>query len=315
MASGSTKVVVTALFGNLAIAISKLGASLYTGSSAMLAEAAHSFVDTGNQALLLVGLNRAKRPADARHPFGYGKEIYFWSFVVAVLLFSLGAGFSLYEGVVKIRDPHPVENAWVNYVVLSLAILFEGYALRAAVMEMNRMRRPGESIFAYTHRSKDAALFTVLFEDMAAMLGILFALFGLIAAQLLDAPVFDGIATLAIGLLLAGAAVFLAWETKGLLIGESADPALVARVTALAASDHRVDRVNEVLTMHLGPNDVLAAVSLDFKPEGAAVDVEDTVSELERALRAEFPEIRRIFIEAQHARDHNAATESLEEPS
>lgn len=301
-ASGSSKVVVVAFFGNLGIALSKMTAALITGSSAMFAEAAHSFVDTGNQLLLLVGLKRAKRPADARHPFGYGKEIYFWSFVVAILLFSLGAGVSIYEGVEKIREPHPVESAWVNFVVLGLAAAFEGYAFRAAWKEMNKHRRPGEGVFGYVRRSKDAALFTVLFEDTAALIGIAIAFVGLAGAQIFDAPALDGWASLGIGCLLATAAILLSIETKGLLIGEAAEPELVARVKEIAEADERVRRVNEVRTMHLGPDDVLVAASFDFIETRTAGDVEAAVTTLEKQVKAEFPKVRNIFIEAQNER-------------
>lgn len=305
-AGGSTRVVLIAFGGNLLIALCKLAAALFTGASAMLAEAIHSFVDSGNQLLLLWGLKRAKRPADKRHPFGYGMEVYFWAFIVAILLFSLGAGVSIYEGIKKIENPHPVESPYVNYVVLGLAILFEGYAFRTAIREMNRQRRQGESAFHYVRRSKDAATFVVLFEDAAALLGIFIAIGGLVATQATNDPVYDGWASVAIGCLLALAAVLLASETKSLLIGESADPKLVSEIEAMVAQDDRILRLNELLTMHLGPHDVLVTLSVDFKDDRTAGDVEASITGLERRIKDAFPEVRRVFIEAQSWRAHQA---------
>ncbi len=305
-ASGSTRVIIIALFGNFAIAISKFAAAAYTGASAMFAEGVHSLVDTGNQALLLYGVKRSSKPADAEHPFGYGKELYFWAFVVAILLFSIGAGVSFYEGVEKIRHPHPVENPLVNYVVLGLAICFEGYAWHAAWTEFN-LRRQGEAVFAYVRRSKDAALFTVLFEDTGALLGLFIALGCLIAAQVLDMPVLDGYASVAIGGLLAIAAILLAIETKSLLIGESADPKLRDGARQIVLENDCVLAVNELLTLHLGPDDVLLTLSVDFRDGRTSSDVEEAISAMERKIKETFPEIRRVFIEAQSIAGHRAA--------
>jgi cation diffusion facilitator family transporter len=305
-ASGSTRVIVIALLGNFAIAVSKFAAAAYTGASAMFAEGVHSLVDTGNQALLLLGVKRSGKPADERHPFGYGQELYFWAFVVAILLFSIGAGVSIYEGVEKIRHPHPVENPVVNYIVLLLAVGFEGYAWRAAWKEFNR-RRGDEGIFSYVHRSKDAALFTVLFEDTGALLGLFIALGCLITAQVWDMPVLDGYASVAIGGLLAIAAVLLAIETKSLLIGEAADPKLQEGARKIVLANDCVFSVNELLTLHLGPDDVLLTLSVDFRDDRTSRDVEEAISAMERAIKETFPEIRRVFIEAQSIAGHRAA--------
>ncbi len=305
-ASGSTRVIVIALIGNFAIAVSKFAAAAYTGASAMFAEGVHSLVDTGNQALLLYGVKRSTKPADDEHPFGYGQELYFWSFVVAILLFSIGAGVSLYEGVEKIRHPHPVESPIVNYIVLGLAICFEGYAWRAAWIEFNT-RRGSEGVFSYVRRSKDAALFTVLFEDTGALLGLFVALGCLIAAQVLDMPVLDGYASVAIGCLLAIAAIILAIETKSLLIGEAADPRLRDGVRKIVSEDQRVQSVNELLTLHLGPDDVLLTLSVDFRDGRSSEDVEAAISSMENSIKTMFPEIRRVFIEAQSIAGHRAA--------
>jgi cation diffusion facilitator family transporter len=305
-AAGSTRVIVIALLGNFAIAVTKFLAAAYTGSSAMLAEGVHSLVDTGNQALLLYGVKRSAKPADAEHPFGYGKELYFWAFVVAILLFSIGSGVSIYEGVGKIRHPHPIENPTVNYVVLLLAMGFEGFAWRAAFKEFNA-RRGREGIFAYLRRSKDAALFTVLFEDTGALLGLFLAIACLMAAQALDMPVLDGVASVGIGGLLAVAAVLLAIETKSLLIGEAADPKLRDGARAIVMANPTVDSVNELLTLHLGPDDVLLTLSVDFQDHRTAREVEEAISAMEREIKDTFPVVRRVFIEAQSLADHRAA--------
>lgn len=310
-AGGSTRVVVVALIGNFLIAVTKFAAAFVTGASAMLAEGVHSLVDTGNQALLLFGMRRARRPADAEHPFGYGKELYFWSFVVAMLLFSAGAGVSLWEGVRKLSEPHPVENPLVAFVVLGLAMIFEGYALRAALRELNAQRR-GEPVFCYVRRSKDSALVTVVFEDAAAMAGLVVAFVMLALAEVLGMPSLDAWASILIGCLLAAAAIFLLVETKSLLIGEAADAALVRDIRALAARDGRIRAVNEILTLHFGPHEVLATLSLDFVDHIGAGEVEGAVSALEHAIKSKRPEVRRVFVEAQGARGHRRAAAQIE---
>ena len=227
MASGSSKLAVyAALAGNLAIAAIKFAAAVFTGSSAMLSEAIHSLVDTGNQVLLLYGMYRAALPADAQHPFGYGKELYFWSFVVAILIFGLGAGFSIYEGVQGVLRSTAIENVMLSYVVLGFSLLFEmgaGFmALRQFLAEKGDL-----GFFAAVRRGKDPALFTVLFEDGAAIVGLMIAMAGIFLGQYLQLPWLDGAAAVAIGLVLAGVAMFLAYECKALLIGEAADPHVV----------------------------------------------------------------------------------------
>ncbi len=264
MAGGSRKVVIAALAGNALIAVTKFGAAAATGSSAMFAEAVHSVVDTGNQALLLVGLKRAARPADAAHPFGYGKEIYFWAFVVAILLFALGAGVSIYEGVAKLRAPHPMEKAGWNYAVLGAAFVFEAAAWTVAMRQFNAVRGK-VPILRAVHQSKDPALFTVLFEDSAAMLGLVAAFVGVFCADRLGVVWADGAATVVIGVVLGLAAIGLAIETKGLLIGEAADEGLVADIMGMAGQAAFVDGVNEVRTMHFGPEDVLVNLSVDAR--------------------------------------------------
>jgi cation diffusion facilitator family transporter len=304
--ASSIKVILAALIGNSLIAITKFGAAAFTGSSAMFSEAIHSCVDTGNQALLLYGLKRAKRPADARHPFGYGRELYFWAFVVAILLFSIGAGFSIYEGIEKIKHPEPIADAYVNYIVLGLAIVFEAAVWWVAIKEFN-LTRGRRGYLEAVQVSKDPSIFTVLLEDTAALLGLFVALIGIALSEILAMPVLDGVASLVIGCILALAAIVLAYETKALLIGEGADPEVVEGLRKIADQDERILRINEALTTHLGPQDVLANLSLDFADELSAGDVEAAISELERRIKSEYPSVRRVFIEAQswqaHARD------------
>ena len=309
MATGSTRVVVVAFIGNGLIAISKLAAAAYTGSSAMFAEGIHSVVDSGNQLLLLFGMKRATRPADRRHPFGYGKEVYFWSFVVAILLFSIGSGVSLYHGIEKMLHPHPIENPTVNFVVIGMALIFEGYALHAAVTEVNR-RRGDQSMLRYIRRSKDAPLVVVLLEDAGAMLGLIIAGLALLGVMLLDMPILDGLASVLIGILLGVAAITLAIETKGLLIGEAAEPEVQDGIAELVRADASVLAINEVLTMHMGPEDIFCALSVDFRDDVTSVDVETSISALEARIKESFPQVKRVFIEAQSVRGHLSALEA-----
>ena len=310
-ASSSKNVIYAALVGNLLIAISKGAASAYTGSSAMLSEAIHSLVDTGNQGLLLMGLARAKRPPDAQHPFGYGMEVYFWTFVVAIMIFAVGAGVSIYEGVHKLGDPEPVESIHINFIVLGAALVFEGVAWWIAYKEFKRQQGT-MGLFEAVRNSKDPTVFTVLFEDTAAMLGLLVAGAGLAIAHVFDMPAMDGVASIVIGVILAVTAALLAYECKGLLIGEAARPMMIARIRGIIEDHPAVLRTNELLTMHMGPNDVLVNVSVDFTDGISATRVEAAISEFERRIKQDSPEVRRVFIEAQswqgHAADAEAAT-------
>ena len=303
---GSRKVIIAAFFGNLAIAVTKFAAAAYTGSSAMLSEAIHSVVDTGNQALLLYGLKRAARPADDKHPFGYGKELYFWAFVVAILIFAVGAGVSFYEGLHKFLDPTPITNAYINYIVLGLAMAFEAVAWWIAFKEFN-VRRGKRGMLAAIQYSKDPSVFTVLLEDSAAMLGLMAAFLGIYLGELLGIPELDGVASMVIGLILAATAVLLAYETKGLLIGEAADPEIEAAVRRLVAGQSSVQRVNEILTLHQGAEDVLLTVSLDFKDDVDSERIEATISELEQRVKSAHPSVKRVFIEAQSWLGHQRA--------
>lgn len=302
----STRVVYAALIGNGLIAITKFGAAAHTGSSAMLSEAIHSVVDTGNQLLMLLGMRNARKPADEMHPFGYGRELYFWAFVVAILIFGLGAGISAYEGVIKVRAPHPVTNPVVNYVVLAVAMVFEAGAWYVAYKEFKKTKGAMGYIEA-VRRSKDPTVFTILFEDTAAMLGLIAALVGLALAEALDLPVLDGVASIVIGAILAATAALLAWECKGLLIGERAGLPVIDGIRRIVAEEPGILALNEILTMHMGPEDVLLNVSLDFADDVTSPQVEASISLLERRIKAEFPEITRVFIEAQNLVAHRRA--------
>lgn len=307
MASGSSKkVVFAALAGNALIAATKFAAAAYTGSSAMLSEAIHSLVDTGNQWLLLHGIRRSARPPDARHPFGYGMEVYFWTFVVAILVFAVGAGVSFYEGVGKLRNPTPITDAYFNYIVLGIAIVFEAVVWWVAAKEFNK-RRGNLGILAAIQHSKDPTVFTVLFEDSAALLGLIIAMIGIALAQYLDMPVFDGIASIGIAIVLAVTAMVLAYESKGLLIGESAHPEVRAGIVQMIDEDPRILVTNEVLTLHFAPEDVLLTLSVDFADNLSSADVEAAISELEQKIKARYPEIKRLFIEAQSWIGHRRA--------
>ena len=301
--SGSKKVVFVALAGNAAIAVTKFAAAAVTGSSSMLSEAIHSVVDTGNQGLLLYGIRRAGRPADEDHPFGYGMELYFWTFVVAILIFAGGAGVSVYEGVAKLADPRPIVDAHINYIVLGVALVLEVGAWSVAFKEFARSKGDMGTLEA-VRRSKDPTVFTVLFEDSAAVAGLIVAAIGIGLSDALGEPKWDGVGSIVIGGVLAVTAALLAYECKGLLIGEGAGRAVVRGLRRIAAEQDGVARINEALTMHLGPSDVLLNLSLDFDDRLSATEVERTISALERAIKAAYPEITRVFIEAQSRADH-----------
>lgn len=301
MASGATKVIVAALIGNALIAVTKFAAAAYTGSSAMLSEGVHSVVDTGNQVLLLFGLKQSRKPPDEIFPFGHGKEVYFWSFVVAILIFAVGAGVSLYEGVTRVIDPHPVENVFVNYIVLGSAMIFEGAAWYFAFKEFGRVKGSRGYVDA-VKRGKDPTFFVVLFEDSAAMLGLIAAFLGVWLGDVTGNPVFDGIASIIIGLILGGTAAWLAYETKGLLIGERANREVVNGIRRLVRAQPEVHHVNEVLTMHMGPEFILVNISVDFADSLRTGEMEEAVAHIDHQIKSSFPNVQRVFIEAEARR-------------
>jgi len=297
-ASGSKLVIVAALLGNALIAVTKFAAALVTGSSAMMSEGVHSLVDCGNQGLLLYGMKRAAKPADEEFPFGHGKEVYFWSFVVAILIFAVGAAVSIYEGILHLRHPAELTNVFVNYIVLLLAVVFEGVCWALALREFTRAKGKWGYVEA-VKKGKDPSIFVVLFEDSAALLGLLVALLGVLCGHLFGITWADGAASVIIGLILGGTAIWLAYETKSLLIGEAADPELVQGIRAIVASSPAVTRVNEVLTMHMGPDFVLANLSVDFHDDGQTQELELAVATLDARIKKEYPTVKRVFIEAE----------------
>jgi len=308
-AGGTTTVVRIALGCNLALAAAKFTACVWTGSSAMLSEAIHSLVDTSNQALLLYGIKQSKRPPDANHPFGYSRELYFWSFIVAILLFSLGAGVAIFEGVDKLLHPHKIENARINYVVLGVAIVIKCLATWKAVGEFNK-RRGEQGIFAALRSSKDPALFAIVLEDLAALAGLVIALGGVFAADQLGIAEADGAASILIGLVLAATAAFLSIEIKPLIVGEAASApmrsGLRLLINAETGDTQTFRAINEIRTMQLGPEDVLVATRVDVHDTVTAKQVEAATIRMERAVKARYPDVKNLFVEVQSAGEHRA---------
>lgn len=284
-----------ALAANLGIAVAKFTASAITGSSSMLTEGVHSLVDSGNQLLLLYGQAAAKRPPDAAHPFGYGRELYFWAFVVAILIFAVGAGISVYEGWIHIAAPEPLHDPTVNYVVLGIAFLLEGGSWAVAVREFNGVRGT-RGWWQSIRRSKDPASFIVLFEDSAALLGLALAAIGVWASQHFGDPRLDGIASIAIGCILGGVAILLAREAKGLLIGESADVAIIRTVWDILQTRPEISAVNHIRTIHTAPNAVFVAISADFVDDLPMGQAENLIEEIECLLKTAVPDITSIYI-------------------
>lgn len=301
MAGSSRKVIYAALIGNSLIAVTKFAAAAISGSSAMFSEGIHSLVDTGNQVLLLHGLRKARKPPCERFPFGHGKEIYFWSFAVAILIFAVGSGVSLYEGIIHTIHPKPIANPMVNYIVLGLALLFEGVAWYFALTEFTKAKGKWGYLEAI-QRGKDPTMFVVLFEDSAAMLGILVAFAGVLLVDLTGVLIFDGIASIIIGLILGGTAVWLAYETKGLLIGESANKQVTDGIRGIILQFDGIDHINEVLTMHMGPDFVLVNISIDFRDDIAAGDLEDMIARMDTEIKQRFSSVKRVFVEAESRR-------------
>lgn len=298
MASSSKKVIYAALAGNLLIAITKFIAASMTASSAMLSEGIHSLVDTGNQILLLYGLRKAQKPPDEDFPFGHGKEVYFWSFIVAILIFALGSGISIYEGIDHLLEPKPVSSAYINYLILGFALIFEGGAWFFALREFSK-QKGDMGYFEAIRKGKDPTMFLVLFEDSAAMIGLAIAFLGILLGQLTANPYFDGIASLMIGLILGATAILLAYETKGLLIGESARREIVQKIREIVSSYKEIENVNEILTMHMGPEFILVNISADFVDSTPAANVENVIYKMDSQIKGIFPEVKRIFIEAE----------------
>jgi cation diffusion facilitator family transporter len=283
---------------NLGIAATKFTAAAVTGSSAMLSEAIHSVIDTGNQLLLLFGLYRSRRPADAMHPFGHGKELYFWGLMVAILLFGVGGGMALFEGALHLVRPLPLEDPYWAYIVLAIAAVFELTSFVTATRELLRRRGPAE-FWQRVHLSKDPSVFTTFFEDLAALLGLVVAFLGIYLSHLLQNPYLDAVASLVIGVILGAVALTLVYETRGLLIGESTNPEVVADIARIAAADPTINTARTPLTMHLAPFEILLNLEVVYKQNTSAEEQVAAVERIEKAIREKYPAITRIFIEAR----------------
>jgi cation diffusion facilitator family transporter len=290
--------VLAAIAGNLSIAAIKFLVGALTGSSAMLAEGIHSLVDTGNGALLLLGLRMSKRPADEEHPFGHGKELYFWTLIVAILIFAVGGGMSFYEGILHVLHPSPIQNEAWNYAVLAVAFIFEALSWTVA-WKVFRSQRNGQGLFHAIETSKDPTTYTVLLEDSVALLGIVIAFLGILLASRLQNPYFDGGASMAIGVLLACVAVFLASQSKGLLIGEGADRKILDGIQMIAKADPAVELTKPALTMYFGPHEILLALDVQFHAGLSAAEVTEAVDRMERQIRRQYSDIAHIYIEAE----------------
>jgi cation diffusion facilitator family transporter len=305
--------VTAALIGNSLIATAKFTAAIITNSSSMLAESLHSLADVGNQVLLLVGINRSKRPPDAEHPFGYGKERYFWAFLVAVSLFFVGAVFSIYKGVEGLVHPRHLQDPVVNYIVLGLSVLFELYSLRAALHELKQYRQT--ALLRDLRNVKDPTLLVVLFEDSAALLGIIFAGLGVFLSHISGNPFFDAVASILIGLVLASVAFYLARNTMVLLIGRAASAHHRSLIEDAVKQVPEVGELLEVLTMHVGPDQILVNLHVNFKDGLDTCRLENAVDKVEKNIRAAVPEVGRIFVEAESLRKGKPKPAAGEKPN
>lgn len=304
MASDSKKAIYAAVCGNLAIAATKFVAAAFSGSPAMFSEAIHSLVDTGNEGLLLLGIHKSQRPPDPEHPFGHGRELYFWSLIVALTIFAVGGGVSVYEGVSHLVRPEPLADPTWNYVVLACSFVFEGaswlFGWRAF-----RKAKGAQGALQAIHNSKDPTTFIVVFEDTGALAGLLVAFCGIFLGQRLGLPRLDGVASLLIGLMLGLMSVFLARETKGLLIGEGYGRETLQRLRTTVETEAAVERVNRLLTLFLGPEEVMLTLEVRFRRELSASEVRAAILRLKRLVRREHPEIRRIYFAAESVSDEH----------
>lgn len=311
--------VLGALFANAIIAVLKLGAALITGSSGMMAEALHSIADTTNQVFLLLGLRFYKRPASEKHPFGYGKERFFWSFIAAIFIFGVGATYAIYEGVVKLRHPHPPENLAWAYWVLGISFVLEAGSIALAIyQEVKEAHHEGLTFFAYLRESKDPTAKTVIFEDSAALLGILIAGAGIYLTEHHSGPgdggYWDGLASIVIGLVLSVVAFVLARTSRGLLLGEAANPKSVRAIIEAIESHPNVVKVIELLTMHLAPKQILINAHINLRDDLVTGDIVNTVEEVEELIKRAEPKVEMIFLETarqSESSDQECVTEHV----
>lgn len=301
--NSSRKVIFVALLANLAIAVCKFIAALASGSSAMLAEAFHSTADTGNEILLWVGMKRSERGPDSLHPFGHGKVLYFWSLIVAVFIFGVGGTLGFYEGLARILNPHEVRYSIWNYVVLAVAFSFDFYSWKVSSRVLLAKQKRDETVWDVIRRSKDPTVFTVFLEDAAGMAGSVIAFAGILLASLLHNPYFDAASSMLIGILVGAMGLFLARESGALLVGESASPGKIDNIRRIIQAERTVDRVGDILTMQLSPDQILVAVAIKFHSGLSIQELEATIDRLERQVQTEEPSVKRIFIEAESLRD------------
>ncbi|MEG3439713.1 cation diffusion facilitator family transporter [Pannus brasiliensis CCIBt3594] len=299
MAEGSShKTIFAAIAANLAIAITKFIAATMTGSSAMLSEGIHSVVDTSNELVLLYGIHRGQRPPDTEHPFGHGRELYFWTLIVAILIFAIGGGMSIYEGITHLIRPSPIENPTWNYIVLGLAFVFEGFSWTVALREF--IPSVGDrSLWQAVRASKDPTIFTVLFEDSAALLGLIVAFLGIFLGHSLENPWFDGGASIIIGSILILVAIILARESKSLLVGEGVDAATARHLRSLVLADPSVDNVLRLLTLYFSPHEILLNIEIQFRRNLTIEEVVQAIDRIEFIIQRHYPDIRDIFVEAE----------------
>lgn len=312
MASGGKLVILAALGGNVAIAVTKYAAALIAGSSSMLTEAIHSTVDCGDQVLMLYGRHRARRPPDRMHPLGHGRELYFWSFVVALLIFAGGAGVSIYEGIGHIRRPEMLSQPLINYGVLAVSFVFESVSISFAIREFRRRMAPDEGWIAAIEESKDPTIFLVLMEDGAALLGLTVAAAFIGLTLLTGNPLWDGIGSIVIGAILAAVAAILAYQCKQLLIGERARPELQDKVRAIAERQHGVCTVNDVITVHLSPEEIVTAMSIDLDDNLPLSEVERIIETITDEVKGALPQVSRMFIHPQPRQEAREEREALE---
>jgi cation diffusion facilitator family transporter len=312
-ASGGSKAIIAAFLANMGIALAKFIAWFISGSASMLAEAIHSVADSGNQLLLMLGGRRAKRRADREHPFGYGRERYVYAFVVSIILFSVGGLFSIYEGIDKLTHPHELENVWIPIAVLLIAIALESFSLRTAIRESNHVRPKGQSWIAFIRRAKAPELPVVLLEDVAALTGLVFALFGVGMTAITHNPVFDAIGTLMIGTLLILVAITLGIETKSLLVGEGATDADHDRIVDAILDGPEVHKLIHIKTLYLGPDELMVAAKLGFSADSPLAHVAADIDRIETRIRQAVPTSRVIYLEPDVYRPGEDPTPSTEE--
>ncbi|HEV7681413.1 MAG TPA: cation diffusion facilitator family transporter [Pyrinomonadaceae bacterium] len=306
--------IVAAIAGNIAVAITKFIAAGLTGSSAMLSEGIHSLVDTGNGGLMLLGIRKSQEAPDFEHPFGHGKELYFWSLIVAIAIFAVGCGMSMYEGVTHLLHPEPISKAAWNYAVLGFALVFEGTSWVFG-WKAFRSVRGRQGIFEAIRKSKDPSTFMVFFEDSAALLGIVIAFIGIFVGQQLQNPYADGLASIMIGLVLGFVSFFLAYESKGLLIGEGVDRETLRRLRTLVDDDDAVEHVSRLLTMYFGPHEVLLALEVKFRDELSMVAMRNAIGRIQKSVKQNYPDITRIYFASEsisQEQRHDDSTEATD---